>query len=177
MSKFKPPIVPFVEARHQGGKQRPRSIVIRSSHTTSVEGAALGLASAWHRNTSSSQSCHYVVDESHVYQCTPDKIESEQGPGRGAIHICLCSEPLTSVEHWDDKHRAAVLDRAVDLVAQLCLAYRIPPNYLDFSAERAWDHREWIRPKGLILRVQGKFPADQFLANVKTQSAFFKTSL
>lgn len=177
MSKFKPPIVPYVEARYQGAKQRPRAIVIRSSHTTSSDGAALGLANAWHRNNSAQLACHYVVDEAKIYQCVPDQIEAERAPGRGVIHICLCSEPLDDVSFWDDKEHVAVLDRAVDLVAQLSLAYKIPARYLEGEEQQKWDHRKLIRPKGIILRVVGEFPAGQFLSNVKTQTAFFKEAL
>lgn len=177
MSKFKPPLVPFVQARRTGGKQRPRAIVLRSSHTTTAEGAALGLANAWHYDNSASLPCHYVVDEAVAYQCTPDRVVSASYPSTGAITVCVCAEPTLDVSHWDDIEHVAALDRAVDLVAQLVLAYQIPIRYLNELEQKRWDHLYRRKPKGLIIRVSGEFPAAQFLANVETQVEFFKLAL
>lgn len=177
MSRFQPPVVPFVEARYQGRKQRPKAIFISSSHTTSEEGAALGLSNAWHRKISSLPAPHYVVDEKAIYRCIPDHKEAERKPGRGAIHVHLCSEPFDNVSFWDDAEHVRVLDLAEDLVAQLALAYRIPIRLLAQEDEDRWLNGSWLRRSGVANQVVGEFPTDRFLQNVREQMVFFKTTL
>lgn len=177
MSRFQPPVVPFVEARYQGCKQRPKAIFISSSHTTSEHGAALGLSNAWHRALSGLPAPHYVVDEKTIYRCIPDRKESERRPGNGAIHVHLCSQPFDDVSFWDDAEHVRVLDLAEDLVAQLALAYRIPVRLLDVDDTERWINESWRRRKGVTIQVLGEFPTQRFLKNVREQMAFFKVTL
>ena len=177
MSRFQPPVAPFVESRYQGANQRPRAIFISSSHTTSEEGAALGLANAWHRRVSSLPAPHYVVDEKAIYRCVPDRKESERRPGRGALHVHLCSQPADDLSFWDDAEHVRVLDLAEDLVAQLALAYRIPVRRLKKKDEDRWSDESFLRRSGVVFQIVGEFPKERFLQNVREQMAFFKTTL
>lgn len=177
MSRFQPPVAPFVESRFQGRKQRPKAIFLSSSHTTSEKGAALGLADAWHRARSGLPAPHYVVDEHAIYRCIPDHKESERRPGGGAIHVHLCSEPLDDVSFWDDAEHVKVLDLAEDLVAQLALAHKIPIRLLSKKHEDRWLDEHWLRRRGVVNQIVGEFPTERFLQNVREQMVFFKTTL
>lgn len=172
MSKFSPPIAPFVEARHSGGKHRPTVVVLRSSWTTSEKGAALGIALRLHQPSAPKESYHYTIDEATTFRCIPEKQISyygAQNPAK-AISINMCAQPVEDVAFWDDSEHFKVLDRTVDLVAQLLLAYKIPARYTDAP--------HWRRSRGgIIVQVAGAWPSDQFLSNVKTQAAFFKAAL
>lgn len=172
MSRFKPPVVPFVQAHNVGGKQRPTAIVLRSSWTTSEKGAALGIANRLHQRNAPNESYHYVVDEATTYRCIDERRISYYGAQnpRGAISINVCSQPVDKAVYWDDLDHAPVLDRTVDLVAQLALTYKIPLQYVDVP--------HWIRRKsGIMIQVAGAWPSEQFLNNVKAQAGFFKAAL
>jgi hypothetical protein len=179
MSKFQPPVMPFVEAHNKGRKQRPTAIVLRSSFTTSEKGAALGIANNLHKRNAPNESYHYIVDEATTYRGVWDNVTSYYGAEdpRGALSINMCSQPVMDASFWDDGEHVKVLDRTVDLVAQLVLAYKIPVRYLDVEDQLRWSKFKTRRRGGLIVRVAGEWPYDQFLSNVKTQIAFFKASL
>lgn len=171
MTKLAPPNVPFVQAHHHGGKQRPTAIVIRSSFTPSVRGAALAIANYWHQPNSPIDSCHYVVDESNVYRCVPDKVSAYSLPAssRGSISINVCSEPLENVHFWDDAEHVATLDLVADLVAELTRVYKIAPKYLNSEEEARWMKTKRRRHGGIIVRVEGAWPYSGFIANVEAR--------
>ena len=173
MVKDLAPNVPFIEAHRKGGKQRPTAIVLRSSFTTSEKGAAMGIANNWHVKTSPALSTHYVVDEAETYQCVPDKIVSYYGAQdpKGALSITICSEPLEYEAFWDDAIHAKVLDRVADLVAQLALAYRIPVRYLDGGGTYHWNKWKRRARGGIIVRVDGAWPMNAFLADVQHKAS------
>lgn len=174
MSKLKTPTVPFVEARHQSSKQRPTAIELSFSYTTSDEGAALGIAYAWHKSKTSYEPSHYVVDEATVYRCVPDKIVAgipEYSEPR-AIRVQICAQPISGSQFWDDTEHAKVLHRAAKLLAELCWTHKIPIVFLNEDDKNRW--RAWRRRGrgGIFLREYlpaENFPAMTFLSDIKAQ--------
>lgn len=167
---------PFIEARSKGGKQRPSVIVIRSSFTTSEEGAAFGLANWWHQASSPPDPCHYTVDEAVVYQCVPDKVIAgvQNGSTKGVISIGLCSEPLEFVEFWEHEPRMRAVERAADLVARLLMEYKIPAAYLDTAGVRKWRKLKLRYRGGIDVQITGAWPWAVFMSEVNTRMATLK---
>lgn len=165
MAKYPSPNVPFVEARNVGTLQKPTAIVLSISFTTSEKGAALGIATYHHSSSAPAVSHHYIVDEADTYRCVPDDIAASQNPYK-SLSVLLCTQPQSYTPYWDDSV-FKVLDRAADLVADLCLIYKIPVRYLDVELEKKWTHHKWRRRGGIIVRAVGTWPYDSFLAIVQ----------
>jgi N-acetylmuramoyl-L-alanine amidase CwlA len=155
--------IPFIEASNSGRKQRPKSVLIRLSETTSERGAALGIANNWHRNSSLMDSCHYVVDNELVYQCVPHNqiAYSSKFSSQGTISINVCAQPVFDPSFWLDPDYVTVLFRTAELTARLCNEYHIPVRYADLM-----QHRGWFRKGGIILAVKGGWPVERFLKAV-----------
>lgn len=170
MRKSKAPNVPFVEAYLMGSRQRPTAIVIDLSMTTSEKGAALGIATRLHHRNSPSNSYHYMVDEAEVYRGVWDDLAAYSSPHK-ALNILVCANPHEDVRMWEQQSEKAVLDRTAKLVADLILAYKIKPRYLDGDEWSRWMKRRSLRTGGIIVRVPGTWPKDYFLRQVKSQLA------
>jgi hypothetical protein len=153
--------VPFVEAVHHGGKQRPTAILLRASWTTGDPGAAYGIAQAWHNPNNKRESCHYVVDTARVIQCVPDKIEALplSESCKSAISINVCYDPPFEED-------MLVVLRAAELTARLCKLYHIPIRILDDVDEECWKRRRWRSRGGILLKTPGGFPTQDFFALV-----------
>jgi N-acetylmuramoyl-L-alanine amidase CwlA len=65
----KPPSPPFIAAKHHGGAQTPRLIVLHSTVGPTKTGSAKGVAEFFAREDDQPTSAHYVVDETTRYQC------------------------------------------------------------------------------------------------------------
>lgn len=171
MSKFKPPNVPFVEAKQKGRKQRPKAIVLRLTYTTSDKGAALGMANTWHRNRSSIFPCHYVVDEAEAYRCVPDRQTAGDTAlsAKGVINVGLCAEPVITSTQWMMPQLATTLDKAAQVVAELALAYKIPVVYN--ASSEAPKKRVKRRQRGITIGLEGGFPAGEFQSMVRAKMA------
>lgn len=155
--------IPFIEAFHKGGKQKPKSVLIRLSETTSAEGAALGIAGNWHRNEEYHDSCHFVLDKSLVFQCVPENVVAYPTPytSKGTISINVCAQPVFDVAFWSDPDYAHMLHRVAGLTAKICEQYDIPVR--DIGLEQ---HRKWFRKGGIIVAVKGAWPTQRFLDTV-----------
>jgi hypothetical protein len=176
VAKYPPPNVPFVEAYHKGGKQRPTAIIIRSSSTPSIEGSAFAIAQYWHRPSSPHEACQYVVDEAAIYRCVDDKTVAGHWhcSDKGAIRINVCAEPVPENEYWDDAVRAKVLGQTADLVSQLCLAYKIPNAYLDDEGFRRWKKWRTRRRGGMFIHLPGAWPKQEFQNDVQSRMRTIK---
>lgn len=165
--------IPYVEAAHKDGRQRPTAILLRTSWTTGTKGAAHGIAQAWHNPHNKQESCHYVVDEAQIIRCVPDKVHAFHTKlpfetnisFRGVISINVCHNPPMAPT-------APVLFRVTQLTARLCRLYNIPIQIVD-------DDVHWLRRKkksrgGIILKTVGEFPATEFLHFVKIEYDKFK---
>jgi N-acetylmuramoyl-L-alanine amidase CwlA len=87
-------------------------------------------------------SAHYVVDPAEVIQCVGDHtVAYHCGHNQDSIGIEMCDMPdAKSKKRWDDANHKAMLDRAADLVADLCLAYNIRPWFVSASALKRGVH-------------------------------------
>jgi hypothetical protein len=165
MSKYTTPKMPYVEARYQFGRQKPRRIILRGTFTTSAKGAALGLAQAWHSAPEPWKSGHYTVDEETRFRCIPDlviagtKAESD----KGTLRVAICAEPVSGQRFWDETLHGRVLNRTAKLVAELTLAYNIPVRYINE------DDRGWWSGRGIYVDTPSGWPSETFLAEVNAQ--------
>lgn len=167
MAKYPPPIVPFVEARYVGSKQKPTAIFIKLSSTTSEKGAALGIANYHHAANSPLVSYHYIVDEDAVYQCVPNNIAAYGNPYR-ALNILVCAEPQIRINFWDDPSMYRVIFRTARLLANLIPMYNISVQYLDSEEEKYWHKRRVRRRGGLVAPPVGIWPYRMFLEDIKS---------
>jgi len=125
-TKFKPPTLPFIGARHFGGKQTPKAIVLHGTVSSDNRGTARNIANWWHGPTSPVTSAHYVVDPAEVIQTVRDHtVAFHCGYNTGSIAIELCDEQTGPASRWADADSTAILRRAARLTAELCLAYDI----------------------------------------------------
>ncbi|SFE54444.1 N-acetylmuramoyl-L-alanine amidase [Actinopolyspora alba] len=134
-----PPSPPYIPANLTGGPQeRIDRIVI---HGTVKPGTYCGAAKdlgAYFRDLqepSDSEgrwaSCHYGVDPCETYQYVYDHtIAYHAPPNDGSIGVELCDPQSGPDARWDDEQHQAMLDRAAELVRQLCRAYDIPMVWL-----------------------------------------------
>lgn len=157
--------IPFVQAAHIDGKQRPSSVLLHTSWTTGRAGAANGIAQAWHNPNNRKDSSHYVIDQSTILRCVPDKVSSIRTAGeyKGAISINVCYDPpeIPNLE---------TVERAARLTARLCTLYHLPVRILDEDQEAKWLQHKWRRRGGIILKTAGVFSAADFLLDVKLYS-------
>jgi len=161
--------IPLVEAAHQGSKQRPTAIVIRTSWTSSKKGAANAIAQAWHNPNNKLDSCHYVVDEARTIRCVPDKViawHTSTYYNKGAISINVCYDP-------PDIPPSAMIARAAYLTARLCKLYHIPVRVLDEEARIKWLRHKWRIRGGIIINTAGDFPTNEFFTSVESDHRSF----
>lgn len=173
MSKYPTPSMPYVQARYQFGRQTPTAIILRASMTTSDEGAALGVAQMWHRAPSVWKSGHYTVDAAKRFRCVPDNVIAGD-PGsceKGGIRIAVCAEPFSRTTFWHEEIHLPVLYKTAELVAELTLAYKIKPSYLELEALEKWSKKPRRRRGGIIVDTTDNFPYQTFLDEVMAQRA------
>lgn len=126
MAKFPPPNPPFIKARHHGGSQRPKAIVLHGTVSSDNRGTARNIAHWWAGPSSPQSSAHYVVDPGEIIQCVGDHtVAFHCGFNTGSIGVEFCDEQQGPITRWNDADSNAILRRAARLVAQLCLAYNI----------------------------------------------------
>lgn len=136
--KYAAPSPRFVAARWHGGAQTPRRIVLHSTVSPCKAGGAEATAHFF-AHEGNKTSAHYVVDPETVVQCVGDHVVAYHcGHNQDSIGIEMCDYPdARSARRWDDKPHRAMEARAVRLVAQLCLAYGIPPYYVGVARLKA----------------------------------------
>lgn len=123
--------IPMIPARHYTPANRTKVdlIVLHTTENKQRPGLAKDVALWFASRLSSRASCHYVVDDAEVFRCVLETDVSWCGPGSNAngIHIEHCGQASQS---WDDDYSRKMLLRSVDLAAQLCLKWSIPPVLL-----------------------------------------------
>jgi len=135
MTKYAPPTPLLIAARWHGGPQTPHRIVMHSTVGPTVAGSARGVAHFF-ANETNKTSAHYVVDEAEVIQCVPDHtVAYHCGYNQDSIGVEMCDYPsqLNALRWLDPAHRR-LKRRTARLVAELCLAYNIPPWYVGVPA-------------------------------------------
>lgn len=164
--------MPFVEAKLQGGKQKPSAIILRPSHTRSFDGAALAVAQRWHQAPSFWTAGHYTVDESKRFRCVPDNVVAgSDDADKNALRIALCAEPVGGQQFWDEDFHRHVLRKAAELVAELTLVHKISVGYLDNSEFDRWRTRRTRRRGGIYVMEPSGFPYESFLEEVAAKRA------
>lgn len=124
-----PPSPPYLgPANHSGSaNNKPiHRVVIHATVSPCEKGGARNIA-RYFRRTANFASAHYVVDPGEVVQVVYDSVVGYHAPpNQHSIGVELC-DPMTGPgSRWADKNHAAMLERAAELVAQLCLAYDVP---------------------------------------------------
>lgn len=126
--KFQAPQVPFIPARHHGGSQTPKAIVMHATVSSDNKGTARQIATWWNGPTSPMSSAHYTVDPGEVIQSVGDHtVAYHCGFNANSIGVEMCDEQVGPAARWQDADSTAIIRRAANLVAQLCLAYGIEP--------------------------------------------------
>jgi hypothetical protein len=168
--------MPFVEAKLQGGKQKPTAIILRPSNTRSFDGAALAIAERWHQAPTFWSAGHYTVDDLKRYRCVPDDIVAGSGDDvdKGAIRIAVCAEPVGGEVFWNEDHHRLVLRRTAELVAELSLIYKIPVEYLneDQAGSKTyakWKKRRTRRRGGIYVVETSGFPFTDFINEINAK--------
>jgi hypothetical protein len=170
LKKYEAPEAPYVEAIHQGGKQKPTAIILRPSFTNSKDGAALAVAQYWHKSASFWDAGHYTVDEDKRFRCVRDNvIAGRDNSDKGAIRIAMCADPVSRTQFWDVNQHRLVLRRTAALVAELTLAYKIEHAYLDDEGLDRWRSRRTRRRGGIYVLESSGFPYQEFQDEVRTQ--------
>lgn len=138
MTTYPPPSPPFIAARWHGGPQRPHLIVMHSTVSPCRDGQARATAKYFAR-IETKASAHYCVDPAEVVQCVGDHtIAYHCGHNSNSIGVEMCEYPSRiNLARWLTRPHRRMKARAVRLVARLCLAYDIPPYYVDAAGLRA----------------------------------------
>ena len=131
--RFAPPAPPFLgpAAHTSAGSNLPiRRIVIHSTVSPCRDGGARDIA-AYFRSAKSGGSAHYVVDPGEVVQVVGDSVIAWHAPPNAhSIGVELCDMPdASSAYRWNDAEHRKMLRLAARLVAELCLAYDVPPYF------------------------------------------------
>jgi N-acetylmuramoyl-L-alanine amidase CwlA len=131
--KFKAPSPTFIRARHTGEHQASiKWIVLHSTVGPSKAGSARSVAHWWASGNSPTTSAHYVVDVSETIQCVLDHtVAYHCGYNYESIAVEICEYPSqTNQARWNDATHRQLMKNAARLVAELCLAYDIPPWFV-----------------------------------------------
>lgn len=214
-NQFKPPTPPMIPARFHGGASTPGLITMHSTVSPTRKGAARATANFF-ATEATPTSAHYCVDNAEVIQCVGDHtVAYHCGYNDESIAIEMCDMPnAATISHWllpkrlrtgrrpvfhgrrinplrwmEPAHRD-MLRLTAQLVAELCLAYDIPPRFLTDAQLRAWDRAG--RPAsmgGIVTHAQmsrvfkrsthwdpGRWPSQTFLRTVQHKVTLAKAS-
>lgn len=172
MTKYEPPAAPYVEAHHQGGKQKPTTIILRPSFTNSEEGAALAVAQFWHKSASFWDAGHYTVDRNKRFRCVRDNvIAGIDNSSKGELRIAICADPFSGKQFWNLDEHGLVLHNTAKLVAELTLAYKIPVSYHTEESLSSWRKFRTRRRGGIYVDEYSGFPFQHFINEVNAQRA------
>lgn len=170
LTKYEPPTAPYVEAYHQGGKQKPTAIILRPSFTNSEEGAALAVAQYWNKSSSFWDAGHYTVDSTKRFRCVRDNvIAGIDNSGKGELRVALCADPISGKQFWDEDEHRLVLRNAAQLVAELSLAHKIKVRYLDEDRLERWGKFRTRARGGIHIYETSGFPFQAFIDEVNAQ--------
>lgn len=134
--KFEAPAPAYLgpARRSSAGENKPiKRIVIHSTVSATKAGGARDIA-AYFRGPNAGGSAHYVVDPYEVVQVVFDSVIAWHAPpNANSLGVELCDFPAPGskgMKRWRDAEHRLLFRRAVDLVAQLCLAYDVPPWFV-----------------------------------------------
>lgn len=134
----------FIQAAHFGGRQVPTLITMHSAVCPCKAGEARAVAAMFAQGDRVA-SAHYSVDPHEVIQSVRDhRVAYHCGYNQDSLAVEMCELPALTMARWASLRflhspRRRMLDRAAELVAELCLAYGIRPVLLNVKATLAWD--------------------------------------
>lgn len=149
-----PPVVGGVPANHSGENNHPPQLVVVHSAVMDCRPGAARLLGEWNRDGTTGGSWHYAVDPEETIQCSWDRFVTWAAPPNrtswgGVLHIEMADRPtpaptvrgralqkLRRTWRWRRREQQQMLQRTAHLVAQLCLAYDLPPRYVGPIAQR-----------------------------------------
>lgn len=128
-------------AHSSGTDNKPiHRIVIHSAVCPCAPGWARKIA-AYFRTDAAGGSAHYVVDPTEVVQAAYDSVVCWHAPpNRHSLGVEMCDQPSRLPGRWVRANQKAMLRRTARLVAELCLAYDVPPVYVGRRALKAGKH-------------------------------------
>lgn len=114
----------------RGANKPVRRIVLHSTVSPCRSGQARKTAE-YFRSENSGGSAHYAVDPYETIQCVLDSVIAWHAPPNpGSLGVEMCEYPHpTNLKRWNDAEHRLMFRRAARLVAELCLAYDVPPYY------------------------------------------------
>jgi hypothetical protein len=154
MNQFKPPAPPYLgpPAKHSGNGNKPiKRIVIHSTVSPCVRGGARKIA-AYFRSQAAGGSAQYVIDPGEVVQSAYDDVicwHAPPNPGTLGLEMCDIPGPVPNDKpssaafkaakrawRWRRPEQKEMLRRTAVLTAELCLAYDVPPRFLNATRLR-----------------------------------------
>ena len=133
----------FIQATNYTVANRHRIdlVVLHSMESQEKPGTARGVA-AWFASSAAPQaSAHYCLDAGEVVQCVHEHDIAWAAPGsnHNGIHIEHAGRADQNACQWADDFSSAMLVRSIELCAEICRRWNIPPAMLGPSAliERA----------------------------------------
>ncbi|HET8813194.1 MAG TPA: peptidoglycan recognition family protein [Gaiella sp.] len=124
---------PFVESPNRT-RAPGRAIGVVVIHTMEIAERpdAAEICARWFKTPVSRVSAHYCVDADSVIQCVREKDIAwhARGGNTNSIGVELAGFASQTRRDWADPYSAAVLDRAANLVADVCRRRRIPVRWV-----------------------------------------------
>jgi N-acetyl-anhydromuramyl-L-alanine amidase AmpD len=170
---------PFVESPNTTrAKGRPIDVVVLHTMEISERPDAARICARWFAAPASQESAHYCIDARVVVQCVREKDIAwhARGGNAASIGIELAGFAVRSQRDWHDDYSRAVLERAAELVADVCRRRRIPVRWL--VATDLLAGRRGITGHVEVSRAYGKgdrwdpgdgFPVEAFLDRVRVR--------
>lgn len=134
MAKYTAPAPRYAgpAAHSTPGNNKPiHRIVLHSTVSPCEPGGAQAIARYFHSKKAGG-SAHYVVDPGEVVQVVYDNVIAWHAPpNQHSLGIEMCDMPNAgTAKRWADANHKAMFKRTARLVAELCLAYEVPPYYV-----------------------------------------------
>jgi N-acetyl-anhydromuramyl-L-alanine amidase AmpD len=111
-----------------------RAIDVVVIHTMEISERANAAESCarWFADPASEVSAHYCVDADSVIQCVreDDIAWHARGGNRNSIGVELAGSAGQGPRGWDDSYSWGVLERAAEVVAEICARHKIPVRRL-----------------------------------------------
>lgn len=115
------------------GGRTPIWVVIHTMQTGENETIAENIAGNWFTNPNAQASAHYCVDTNSVCQNVDETNFAWAAMPIGnyyGVHIELAGMAEQTPEQWEDEASVAILARAAQLTADICLRWGIPARVL-----------------------------------------------
>jgi len=133
MSKFSAPAPRYAgPARHStAGSNKPINRIVLHSTVSPCRSGQAQKTADYFKSSSAGGSAHYVVDPYETVQCVFDGVIAWHAPPNAhSLGIEMCDMPDMRMGRWKDAEHRLMFRRAAELVAELCLAYDVPPWYV-----------------------------------------------